>query len=67
MSHSETGDAAPRGYLAYLLRIWCEQGGGSARWRASLQDPHSGKMLGFADLEALFEFLIRQVDAKPDT
>ena len=67
MSQPSIGDAEPRDYLAYLLPIWREKGAGSARWRASLQGPHSGKMLGSADLEALFEFLIRQVDAKVDT
>jgi hypothetical protein len=47
------------GYVSYLLRMWREQGGQTTWWRASLQDPHSGERLGFADLENLFSFLRR--------
>ena len=67
MSHEGIGDGEPRDYVAYLLRIWREEGGESTRWRASLEDPHTGKRLGFAGLEELFEFLIRQVDAAAET
>jgi hypothetical protein len=45
------------GYHAYLLRLWrvgSQQGQG---WRASLEDPHTRKVLGFNSLEALFAFL----------
>jgi hypothetical protein len=52
-------------YFAYLLRLWRESGGDlprdeSTRWRASLQDPHSGERVGFASLEELFSFLRRE-------
>jgi hypothetical protein len=52
-------------YFAYLLRLWRESGGDlprdeSTRWRASLQDPHSGERVGFANLEDLFAFLERE-------
>jgi hypothetical protein len=48
------------GYFAYLLRLWQEPGGESARWRASLQDPHSGEKFGFAHLDDLVAFLRKQ-------
>ena len=44
-------------YFAYLLRLWREPGGETARWRASLQDPHSGEKFGFAHLDELVAFL----------
>jgi hypothetical protein len=44
-------------YFAYLLRLWRETGGETARWRASLQDPHSGEKFGFAHLDELVAFL----------
>jgi hypothetical protein len=45
---------------AYLLRFWKVSSMGSHQapiWRFSLEDPHTGDKLGFADLEALFAFL----------
>jgi hypothetical protein len=50
-------------YVSYMLRMWCD--GGDARagpsteapWRASLQSPRSGEMVGFASLDDLFDFL----------
>ncbi|MEJ2737832.1 MAG: hypothetical protein P8189_30465 [Anaerolineae bacterium] len=63
MSHEKTGDGEARDYVAYLLRLWRETGGKSTRWRASLQDPHSGERVGFAGLEELFEYLHMQVVA----
>jgi len=44
-------------YIAYLLRIWQVNGTGLPAWQASLEDPHSGKRIGFADLESLFIYL----------
>ena len=46
-----------RDYLAYLLRIWHIKGEGELGWRASLEDPHSGEMLGFPNIEALIDYL----------
>lgn len=40
-------------YRAYLLRLWQTKSG----WRASLEHPHTGERLGFANLEQLFAFL----------
>jgi hypothetical protein len=47
-------------YSAYLLRLWREGSGESTRWRASLQDPHTGERVGFASLEDMFGFLRRE-------
>lgn len=60
MAYEKAGTGEARNYFAYLLRLWRESGGESARWRASLQDPHSGERLGFASLEDLLGFLRRE-------
>ena len=48
---------ARRGYLSYLLRLWQASVGGELVWRASLESPHTGECVGFADVESLFAFL----------
>ena len=45
----------PDRYHAYLLRFWRSEE--AAGWRASLEDPHSGKTRGFASMKALFAYL----------
>ena len=47
-------------YQAYLLRLWLadKEATSTAEWRVSLEDPHTGKRLGFASLEHLFAFLL---------
>jgi hypothetical protein len=57
MTQERKGSGEARDYVAYLLRLWREKGGGTTQWRASLQDPHSGERVGFADLEELFDYL----------
>jgi len=52
-------------YLSYLLRLWRTSTDGQGVWRASLTDPLTGERIGFADLEALFEFLRRQAAPHP--
>jgi hypothetical protein len=52
-------------YFAYLLRMWQEHRNGLLVWSASLEDPHTGERLGFADLPRLFAFL-EQVTRPPD-
>ena len=42
-------------YLAYLLRLWQEEG--AVSWRATLENVHTGEQVGFANLEKLFAFL----------
>jgi len=46
-----------RGYLAYLLRLWHIKDAGKLGWRASLEDPHTGKYLGFSNVEALIDYI----------
>jgi hypothetical protein len=54
--NSDMGELSKRmDYLAFLLRLWREEGAGS--WRASLVDPHSGERQAFADLGKLFKFI----------
>lgn len=48
-------------YLSYLLRLWRVTVAGQAAWRASLECPHSGERLGFADLDSLWAFLETQM------
>jgi len=64
----------PLHYRSYLLRFWEERerpppapassgafpGG---RWRFSLEDPHSGARLGFADFDRLIAFLQDQMQS----
>lgn len=66
-------DAGKQGdYVAYLLRMWrdsddeeppCPQ---QTAWRATLQSPHSGDRVGFANLDDLFDFLRGQTGSKPE-
>jgi hypothetical protein len=60
-----------RDYVSYLLRMWRDSTGGgvppseATPWRASLQSPHTGDLVGFARLNDLFEFLWRQAGSEP--
>jgi len=45
-------------YLSYILRLWSTDPSGAAGWQASLEDPETGKRIGFASLEELFVFLM---------
>lgn len=54
-----------RRYVAYLLRLWLAESAGEPVWRGSLEDPHSGHRLGFADLAGLFEYLRQQSERQP--
>ncbi len=44
---------------SYWLKCWRETAMGHTTevWRFSLEDPHTGKRLGFASLEALFIYV----------
>lgn len=46
-------------YQAYLLRLWRETT--DLPWRATLEDPHTGRRQGFADLSQLIAFF-QQLD-----
>jgi hypothetical protein len=58
-------------YLSYLLRVWFVRQNGYGTWRASLEDPHTGKKIGFPDLETLMTFLYTKIqetgEKKPDS
>ncbi len=49
-------------YLSYLLRLEHTEPSNWACWRASLEDPHTGARIGFANLEELFAFLMERVE-----
>jgi hypothetical protein len=52
-------------YHALLLRIWRVEGEGQRRWRASIEDAHSGQRRGFSDPAALLAFLEALVEPGP--
>src|SRR4030042_3250855 len=58
-------------YLSYFLRLWFVRQNGYGIWRASLEDPHDGTRSGFANIEALMNYLYKQTqetgDKKPDS
>jgi hypothetical protein len=52
-------------YLSYMLRLW-RAGIEQPAWRASLENPHTGELKSFTDIESVFSFLRQQVGASPD-
>lgn len=44
-------------YYSFLLRLWRVADHDQPVWRASLEEPSTGKRIGFTDLDALFTFL----------
>lgn len=51
-----------RRYVSYLLRMWRVRSHGQGFWRASLEYPQTGQVIGFPDLESLFSFLLTQTE-----
>lgn len=51
-------------YLAYMLRLWQVDRQGQPEWRASLESPHTGERLGFADVAQLLAFLQEKTEAR---
>ena len=49
-------------YKAYLLRLWYASETDGAKWRASLENAHTGERRGFADLPGLLAFLAEHTD-----
>jgi len=47
----------PVEYFSYLLRMW--RTGEKSAWRSSLEDPRTGKRVGFGSLEALLSYLVK--------
>jgi hypothetical protein len=58
--------ASERRYLSFLLRLWCIEQDGCKIWRASLEDPHTGEQRGFASLDLMVDFLMKQVQSAGD-
>lgn len=50
----------PPHYLSYLLRLWETESKGRQVWRASLEEPGTGRRQGFACIQDLVEFLWSQ-------
>lgn len=46
------------GYLAYMLRLRRVVRDGQPVWQASVESPHTGESHAFANLEALYAFLV---------
>ena len=49
-------------YHSFLLRLWRAGDDGKPVWRASLESPHTGESLGFADLRELFAYLEAEIE-----
>jgi len=52
-------------YYAYLLRIWCASDQDGMHWLASLEDPHTHQVQGFANLEQMAAFLQQKTEIQP--
>jgi hypothetical protein len=55
----------PPRYRAFMLRCWEVRGpdaGDPVTWRFSVEDSHTGQKHGFADMEALTEFLQTELE-----
>jgi len=61
MTTLTTSNPPEKKYRSYLLRLWRVDTVDPC-WQASLEDPHTGKRIGFASLEQLFAFLMEQVE-----
>jgi hypothetical protein len=48
--------------FSYLLRLWRT----NDQWRASLENPGTGKRIGFANLEQLFAYLMDLIEEDPN-
>jgi hypothetical protein len=54
-------------YIAYMLRLWQVTHAGHTDWQASLEEPHSGKQIGFANLASLLKYLKEQMDRERES
>jgi hypothetical protein len=50
-------------YHSFLLRLWQVKENEHTVWRASLESSHTGERWGFANVEALFEFVRQEIGA----
>ena len=49
-------------HFSYLLRLWRTGG----QWRASLENPETGKRVGFPNFELLFAYLMDLIEDAAD-
>ena len=64
MDQKEAKSRKTAPYLSYLLRLWPVQVEETEySWRGSVEDPETGKRIGFANLDELFAFLEMQTIA----
>ena len=56
--------ARAKGYYSYLLRVWRTGEGPGCTWCAALEQPGTGRQVGFATLDHLFAFLKEQTDPR---
>ena len=54
-----TDKGAGPDYLAFLIRLWRED---ENIWRCTLESPHTGERLAFADVAALLAYVQKQTD-----
>ena len=54
---------------SFILRLWQADQSSPTHWRASVEEPETGRRIGFASLEQLFAFLLdiseQKCDLKP--
>ena len=55
-----------RNYLSYLLRVWQTSSSEPPAWVASLEDPHTHKVIHLNSVEALLPFLLQMIERKRD-
>jgi len=65
MSEKVGGRGEQPDYQSYLLRLW-RVDEGENHVQASLESIHSGERRGFANLEAMLDFLRRQMAAQSE-
>jgi hypothetical protein len=49
-------------FYSFLLRLWRAGNDRESVWRASLESPHTGERLGFANLGELFAYLEARIE-----
>jgi hypothetical protein len=60
----------PPRYRSYLLVLWEERGRDPSSpgvWRFRLEDPHTGKRVGFRSMDELFGYLRNQTGTSAGT
>ena len=60
----------PPRYRSYLLILWEERGrepSSAGEWRFRLEDPHTGKRMGFRSMDELFGYLQQQTGTAAGT